>query len=100
MMRCLLKKLSRSRVSHGTGCHTAWTAKALPTLSPRQFWDGRAPGTHKGPSTPNLTPCHYMLYTPAPTPVAPLPGGGAAGWSGGALVGARPHGAPFDAWLP
>src|SRR6266566_7327694 len=29
---------------------------------------GLPPGTRKGPSTPNHTPCHYMLYTPAPTP--------------------------------
>jgi hypothetical protein len=35
-------------------------------LSPRQFWGTHAssgavrPGTRKGPSTPNPTPCHYI----------------------------------------
>ncbi len=52
-------------------------------LSPRQFWGTHTsrgavrPGTRKGPSTPNPTPCHYMLSIPAPTPVGPSPGGGA-----------------------
>jgi len=27
---------------------------------------GKRPGTHKGPSTPNLTPCHYISYSPLP----------------------------------
>jgi len=30
----------------------------------------------KGPSTPNPTPCHYMLYTTAPLPIEPSFGGG------------------------
>src|SRR6266581_2712098 len=52
-------------------------------LSPRQFWGTHTsrgavrPGTRKGPSTPNLTPCHYMLSIPAPPPAGPSPGGGA-----------------------
>jgi len=25
------------------------------------------PGTHKGPTSPNLTPCHYMSNLPAPS---------------------------------
>ena len=59
------------------------------------------PGTHKGPSTPNSAPCHYI--SPGPPPRSYVhrasPGGGAvpqnvvarggAGWWG-ALVGARP----------
>jgi len=35
---------------------------------PDGFWGDPTPGTRKGPSTPNHTPCHYMLYTPAPDP--------------------------------
>jgi mycofactocin system glycosyltransferase len=44
-----------------------------------------SPGTRKGPSTPNHTPCHYMLSIPTPTPVRTLSGGGAVPrqfWSG------------------
>ena len=31
------------------------------------------PGTHKGPSTPNPTPCHYILPGPCPTSVSTMP---------------------------
>jgi hypothetical protein len=34
------------------------------TSLPDTFWSRLIPGTHKGPSAPNRTPCHYMSPGP------------------------------------
>ncbi len=67
---------------------------------PDTFWNRLVPGTHKGPSTPNPAPCHYISSGPPPRScvhrtVACWWGGprnvvarGGVEWCG-ALVGAR-----------
>ncbi len=50
------------------------------------------PSTHKGPSTPNPTPCHYILPSPCPTPVSTMPS--FRGASFGSLKTVRNRGDP------
>jgi len=91
-----------------------WQGQALVPLTVLRWSHAwlRVPQTllpRKGPSTPNRTPCHYMLSIPAPTPVGLLSGGGAVsptcsgtGRQGGADGPLRVPGltAPLDAWMP
>src|SRR5712691_6449899 len=66
---------------------------AVPLCSPRvgnakpiSIRRGEQPGTHKGPSAPNLTPCHYRspdLLRPPVKPAAPSFRGGGTGRLGG-----------------